>query len=243
MRRVTMLAAAALVVTATGCALTDGLADSVASALHRLRRRHGPTITHHPPPGTSVDFSPFEDAGCAASQASASCLDCEPDAELGALTPAYSIAECILYPDGAEREAPGYLRCGGGLRPTCVRYVVWKDDSFEAITSEDDFRALFAPIKTPEEAHGYAIALSGHSAYYGLEFNPEYTYYVDQLEDTHVDTDDSGYRVHLYLYRWLGCGPHETYAIVHRITPEGRIAEESREPVFRDPREDDLCVD
>lgn len=256
MRRVGVLAAM-LLLTTLGCALTDDIAGGLVSSLRRLRQGKGPTITHHSSPAVSVDFTPFEAAGCEASQYSASCLDCEPgsalaklgcdricepDSELGALTPAYPIAECTYYPEDS-REPPDYLRCGGGLRPACERFLVWKDGAFEPVTSADDFRTLFAPVETPEEALAFAMALSGHSARYGIQFDPEYEYYVGELEDTHVDTDGSGFRVHLYLYRWLGCGPHETYAILHTVTTDGQVSEDSREAVFRDPREDDLCAD
>jgi hypothetical protein len=81
------------------------------------------------------------------------------------------------------------------------------------------------------------------SAYYSLEFDPTYEYFVNELEDTHVDVVENGYIVHLYRYQVFGCGPHNTSAVDLLITNQGFVEEVTREAVYKDPSEDDLCVD
>jgi hypothetical protein len=153
------------------------------------------------------------------------------------------------HPEGHElldelMDAEGeYLYSYGGLWPVFVRYVVFHDDRFQSIKSEGQFREFFAPVETPDEALSYALALKNLSAYYGLELNPEYEYSVDELEDTHVKSTPDGYLVHLFSYQMFGCGPHYTKAVDLLVTDRGTIEEVAREPVYRDPSEDDLCVD
>ena len=76
-----------------------------------------------------------------------------------------------------------------------------------------------------------------------FELDPNYEYFVDEIEDTHVETVDEGYRVHLFRYQVFGCGPHETTALTYLVRNSGDIEQISAEPIFKDPAEDDLCVD
>ena len=52
-----------------------------------------------------------------------------------------------------------------------------------------------------------------------------------------------GYLVYLYTYRFCGCGPHPTSVVELRVTRSGEIEALSRQEVFRDPEEDNLCID
>jgi hypothetical protein len=220
--------------------------------------RAGPTFVHHPRPQLSVSLAPFEDLGCARSREVEVCLTCEqgglltemgcdevcPVTDLlGGLEPRYPIAGCVTYPEDPDDDEVRYLRCGGGLMPRCMRYVIQREGGPALLSTEDELRDTYAPIETADEALGYAIAVTGRSAYFGLEFDPEYVYYVDVIEDTHVESVVDGYQVNLFRYRLIGCGPHETYALAIHVSVEGETTEESREPIYRDPREDDLCVD
>jgi len=131
----------------------------------------------------------------------------------------------------------------GGIVPTYARYVIFRDNRFELVETEDEFRSIFAPIAGPQEALSYALAVRDLSAYYGLGVDSRYQYFVEEIEDTHVEETAAGYLVHLFFYEVFGCGPHLTYAVDVGVTTQGDVKEISREAIYKDPSEDDLCVD
>ena len=221
-------------------------------------------IVNHPRPELTVDFS-FETAGCPTDDSGRqyceadgplAALGCDrirkPSDLLGGLEPSLPIAVCLVEPfrhsDEPELmdqiEADGtYIYRSGGLMPIYTRYVVSRDGQFHLINTEDEFRDAFAPIESADEALSYGLAVRNLSAYYGQEPNPDYEYFVAELEDTHVEQATDGYLVHLFYYEAFGCGPHRTNAVVLEITHGGSIEVFSREALYKDPSEDDLCVD
>jgi hypothetical protein len=219
-------------------------------------------IENHPRPEVALDFSPFDDVGCPSDESGLryceegsplAALGCDriqkPSDLLGVLEPALPIAECLFEPFRHQSQPESieiedhYIYRTGGLVPVYMRYVIFREGQFQLIQSEEQFREVFAPVETNNEALGYALALRNVSAFYGIEFNPEYEYFVDKLEDTFVESSSDGYFVRLFYYQFYGCGPHLTYAIDLLVTDRGMIEEINREPVSKDPSEDGLCVD
>lgn len=225
-----------------------------------------PHFVNHSKPELDVDFGVFENVGCPPDQygfrrcetdspmADLGCNEIrEPSNLLGALDPSYPIALCLVIPSlnaeeaGAENarmlaEGKYFFNIGGSI-PTYVRYVIFRDNQFELVETEDEFRSIFAPIAGPQEALSYALAVKDLSAYYGLEFDSRYQYFVDEIEDTHVEETADGYLVHLFFYEVFGCGPHLTYEVDVSVTTQGYVREINRKPVYKDPSEDNLCVD
>lgn len=218
---------------------------------------HGPRFVNHPQPDLTVDWGVFENAGCPPDQyglrrceadSPIAALGCDeirqPSNLLGALDPAYPIALCIVIPHPAGQELEGkYFFNIGGRLPRYVRYVIFRDDRFELVETEDEFRSIFAPVTGPQEALSYALAVRNLSAYYGLGPNLRYQYFVDEIEDTHVEETADGYLVHLFFYQVFGCGPHLTCAVDVNVTTQGQVKELDRKPLYKDPLEDSLCVD
>ncbi len=222
-----------------------------------------PTITHYPQPNLTIDFSPFSEAGCpsaeyglmeCAADSPLAAYDCtvlqEPSNLLGGLDPAYPIATCIIRPYwgesgvGGEPPAEGtYFYNAGGLIPSYIRYVIYRDESFQAIRNADELAAVYAPIDSPDEALSFALAAYDLSAYYNLERNPDYEYVVETLEDTHVEAIEGGYVVHLYHYQVFGCGPHWTSIVDVTVTTEGDLSITNTQQAYKDPSQDNLCVD
>jgi hypothetical protein len=210
-----------------------------------------PAIINHPAPSLVIDFSPFTDTsqhnrflvefGC--NQIS------QPSNYLGGLSPAYPIALCEVHPYAEESvnvdlvQGEDYFYNYGGLFPVYIRYLIVRDGEFQLIRNLDELQDVYAPIETPEEALSYALAATNLSAYYGIERNPDYTYEVDTLEDTHVETTDSGYVLHLYDYQDFGCGPFWTSTVDVQVTTDGTLTILDQEHVYRDPDNDNLCVD
>jgi hypothetical protein len=189
-----------------------------------------PRVVNHSRPELDVDFGVFENVGCPPNQSGLrrcetdspmADLGCdelqEPSNLLGALDPAYPIALCLVIPylNAEEREEETarmlaehkyFFNIGGSL-PTYVRYVIFRDNQFELVETEDEFRSIFAPIGGPQEALSYALAVRDLSAYYGLTRDSRLQYFVDEIEDTHVEETADGYLVHLFSYQVFGCGP------------------------------------
>lgn len=212
----------------------------------------GLEIIHHAPPDLSIDFSPFQTAQPNAFTE----LGCDeigqPSALLGGLEPSYPIAVCVIPftpPDEVTTDIETELQNGqflyatGGLFPVFYRYVIQRNGEFVLIKTEEEFRNVYAPIESPDEALSYVLAVRNLGAYFGIEKVAGYEYEVNVLEDTHVVPDGDGYLLNLYHYQLFGCGPHWTSVVNIHLASDGTLQELSVEPVFRDPNEDGLCVD
>jgi len=227
-----------------------------------------PQFVNHPRPEFNVDFAVFEDVGCPprdgeygqnsnrqceadSPMVELGCDEIRRDNSLGWLDPSYPIAECIVAPSTIEERSRildegKYLFNRGASMPQFIRYVIFRDDQFELVETRAEFKSVFTPITTPEEALSYALVLTKNkelSVRYNLEYDPKYKYFVDEIEDTHVEEIAGGYLVHLFSYHMLGCGPHDTYAVDIEVTTQGEVKEVNIEAVFKDPSEDDLCFD
>jgi hypothetical protein len=208
-----------------------------------------PKFINHPAPNFTVSFDAFNDdqatdaLGCDEIQA--------PSNLLGALDPSYPIAICaILYMPGerseellAEIDSGQFLYYTGGLFGSYIRYVIHQNGEFVLLKTEQEFRRLFAPIESPDEALSYVLAIRNLSASYGSQYNPAYEYEVDTIEDTYVTSDSDGYLVHLFHDQAFGCGPHWISEVDVHVSVEGKVEEVASKPIFRDPNLDDVCID
>ena len=222
-----------------------------------------PTFINHTPPNLPVVFDEFTNAGCPTDSNGRPCgadgplaaFGCNdifiPSNLTGGLEPAYPIAICqIDLRTGAtnpeiesEIERGEYIYYLGGLSGSYVRYVVFQNGEFRLLKTVDDFRTVYAPIESPEEALSYVLAVTTLSAYYGLEYDPAMEYEVNEIEDTYATSETDGYRLHLFNYQEFGCGPHWVTAMEMHISFDGTIQEISQTQIFRDPNLDELCVD
>jgi hypothetical protein len=208
-----------------------------------------PQFIHHAPPSLTVSLEAFNDdetladLGCNEVQA--------PSSLIGGLNPAYPIAICVLRyipGEGSEEltdeiESGQFLYYTGGLLGNYIRYIIYQNGEFVLLKTEADFRQVFAPIESPEEALSYVLAVRNLMALYGLEYDPAYEYEVDVVEDTYVTPEAGGYLVHLFYDQVFGCGPHWTSAVDMRVSVDGNVEEAASQPIFRDPNLDELCVD
>lgn len=209
-----------------------------------------PEFINHTPPDLTVSPEGFEGADNPLD--TFACDEIHPPSNLlGGLNPPHPIAVCVVNLF-SERVTPGleaeieqgqFIQAVGGLSRSYIRYVISRGGELTLIKTEEEFRSIFAPIDTAEEALSYVLAVRKLSAYYGLEYNPAYEYATSTLEDTYVASDSEGYRLHLFAYQLFGCGPHWTSVVDVHLSSDGIITEISREQVFRDPEEDNLCVD
>jgi hypothetical protein len=229
-----------------------------------------PEFVNHDAPELAPDMSVFEaECGAPDAQGYVSCeppsdplgaLGCDaifgplPDA-VGALDPAYPIAYCTarnanpdvdierVWMNYAYQPEGNYFYITGCRASQYVRFVIYKDGQFALVKTEDEFRELFAPIETEQEALGYVLAVTGLDDLYDLEYNADLEYFGDFLEDTHATTVADGYVVNLFQKEVCGCGPHPTYAVSFHVTSEGYVKQIERVMAFKDPAEDGMCID
>ena len=208
-----------------------------------------PEFINHPAPNLAISMDVFFDDtllpnfGCHDIQA--------PSSFIGALDPAYPIAICAiqLMPGetneelAAEIESGQFFYYSGGLFGSYVRYIIYQNGEYVLLKAEEDFRKVFAPIESPDEALSYVLAVKNLSAYYGLQYDPAYEYEVDTIEDTYVTPDADGYLIHLFYDQVFGCGPHWTSEVDIHVSVEGNIEERSGRQIFRDPNTDEVCFD
>lgn len=209
-----------------------------------------PQFINHPPPDLTVNFDAFANADTALAD-----FGCNeiliPSNLIGGLNPPYPLALCQidLYSGAAspeiesEIDAGEYIYALGGLSGTYFRYVIFQDGEYRLIETEDEFRTVYAPIESPEEALSYVLAVTRYSAAYGMEYDPSMKYEVRTLEDTYITSESDGYILHLYYSQFYGCGPHWTSAVDVQVSFEGVIKEVGQTQVFRDPNLDEVCVD
>jgi hypothetical protein len=110
--------------------------------------------------------------------------------------------------------------------------TVWVNDRFVAAHTEEGLRTLFAPIDSADEALGYAVAVTGLEARFGLSPETLLTasfsmesfrgFSVREIEDTYVETVPDGYLVHLFLETRLCHGASLSAFAVH-VSREGTI--------------------
>jgi WD40 repeat protein len=210
----------------------------------------GPRFINHERPKLALDIKAFTDAGCMFDEHRAlKCWDSGPLKDLGAnwllqvpdllggLRPAYPMAEWSF----SGKQPSVYCHDFG-----CVGYIVYLQDHFVMVNTEEDLRAIFAPIESEDEALSYAIAATGLDAYYGLKpferpagcrylVVSSIEYDADVVEDSHVDKVSDGYQVHLFDCEWGGHGdpPCRLTAVDLHITDRGYIVETGRKTMCR----------
>ena len=214
---------------------------------------------NHEKPNLTVDDSPFSKEGCTQDQYGwyecnetaplykLGCAKFRADPLLGGLQPEYPVVNCLftfsVYEEPWPVQDSECFYIDGGFIQSCSRLVIFKDGKHQLIHNAEELRSIYAPVTSQEEALGFAWIAQIADTYYGLTYNANYIYEVKTMEDTYVESVDDDYIVHLFDYELFGCGPHYTYAVAVLVTSDGNVYEISREPVYRDPSEDDLCVD
>ena len=236
--------------------LTKLLICFVAGSLLLAASRQLPQVVNYPKPNLQLDTAAFRRAGCTIERDdTVTCPWESPVADLGCsrlnkpsdllagLNPQLPLIQCRITSTRSQPNPRDYFYRTGGLLPNYIRYVVYKDGKFVLVKNQDEFKRIFAPIESANEALSYALAVKNLQAYYGQQANPDYEYFVDKIEDTHVVKNREGYSLNLYEKKVFGCGAHPISVVNVVVTPEGDVREVSRKEVYKNPDEDNLCVD
>jgi hypothetical protein len=155
------------------------------------------------------------------------------------LSPQLPIVEC-LYLSEDYNSQEGILR-EGCMMPLFRKYIIKQDDEFKLIESIEDFRSIFAPVETKEEALAFAVALTSSLPRYDTSVPEDYFLVPSSITPTYVKETEGGYLVHLFESELCGCGSHPYYAIDYLVTGDGNVTELSREEVFNSTMQ--ICID
>jgi hypothetical protein len=208
-------------------------------------------IVNHEKPNIQTDFAFFQNIGCDKPDKREGQYRCEEGSPLfaagcntitnlpllGGLSPNYPIALCTLEinREFAFVELPPNecLYADGFMATFCNRYIIYKDGNFHLIKSMDEFRTIFAPVDTSNEALAFVLADGQYIAQYNQTKQHDVVYSVSKLEDTFVETILDGYIVHAFFTAPFGCAPFETESAEVKITHDGKIAKVNYLPVYR----------
>jgi hypothetical protein len=162
---------------------------------------------------------------------------------LGGLDPKLPIVECVFYGKWGKETNDGIRYKGAGMIPVYNKYIVFPDEGLKVLNNPSEFKKFFVPIETPEEALSYAAALTGSYPLYRIEIPKAYKREASSITSTYVEELTDGFKVHLFDYKLGGCGPHYHYSVDYFVGKDGNLKELTRQNVWRNPKDDRLCVD
>jgi len=197
-------------------------------------------VIEYPPLDWAINTQVFSDVGCLG-KLQESCteliaLGCDeirgPRFHLGGLQPPYAIMECIH--ESGEPPNREYFKQQSGLDTRYRSYVIYQDGKYRLIIKQSEFKGIFVPVESTDEAISYAMAMTSLSARYDIDPNANVEYLVDVIEETHAKETSDGYLV--YLFDWdhkMGCDIHSFYAVKVLVMRDGEAHEVERQEIYR----------
>ncbi len=200
---------------------------------------HSITVIEHPPLDWSINAQRLRETGCLPplqeSCPQLAALGCDaiqtPGFYLGGLQPPVAVMECI-HANG-EPPSRDYFKQPPGLDPGYRSYAVIQDGMYRLIIKQSEFKSLFAPVESTDEALSYAMAMTSLEARFDIDPDANVEYRVDEIEETHAEETPNGYLVRLFDWSHrMGCDTHPFYAVDVLVTREGDVREVAREEIY-----------
>jgi hypothetical protein len=196
-------------------------------------------VIEYPPFDRTIHTQGFEETGCAGklheSCAELVALGCDeivaPRFHLGGLQPAYAIMECIH--ENGEPPHREYFKQQSGLDARYRSYVIFQDGEYGLIIKKSEFKEIFAPVESTDEAISYAMAMTSLQARFDIDPNANVDYLVDEIQETHAEETPDGYLV--YLFDWdhrMGCDTHSFHAVKILVRRDGDVHEVERQEIY-----------
>lgn len=198
------------------------------------------TVIDYPPLDWAINGQRLRDVGCVG-KLQESCteliaLGCDeingPRFYLGGLQPPYVVMECIH--ENGEPPNREYFKRLPGLDTRYRSYALYQDGTYRLLIKKSEFKKIFAPVESTDEAISYAMAMTSLGARFDIDPDANVDYLVDMIEETHAEETPNGYLV--YLFDWshkMGCDLHPFYAVKVLVTPEGEVHEVERQKVYQ----------
>jgi len=154
-----------------------------------------------------------------------------PGFYLGGLQPPYAVMECIH--ENGEPLNKEYFKQLDGLDSRYRSYAIFLDGKYRLIIKRSEFKEIFAPVESTDEAISYAMAMTSLRARFDIDPNAKVDYLVDVIEETHAEETPDGYLV--YLFDWshkMGCDIHPFYVVKALVTRDGDVHEVERKEIY-----------
>lgn len=218
----------------------------------------GPSTFHeiNPLPDFKNDLAFFMDIGCSlenggsitcpnpSALTSSGCSTFHiPSSYLGGLNSAYPMIECWGWDPSGETDSVHVDTCPSH---PFYQYAISLGGYLTFLKNTNDFKTMFAPVETPEEAISFAIALTGDYPLFDLTISPEVVLSVDRgdLELTSAKETDGGYKVLLFSDKGCGCYYNSLLtANEYLVTPGGEVTLTDSYEVYHGADETLICVD
>lgn len=196
-------------------------------------------VIEYPSLDWAINARRLRESGCVgklqASCAELTALGCDeisgPGFYLGGLQPSYTVMECIH--ESAEPPDIRFFRQQAGLDRRYRSYAIFQDEKYRLIIKRSEFKAIFAPVESTDEALSYAMAMTSLRARFDFDPTAGIEYLVDVIEETHAEETPDGYLVHLFDWSHkMGCDIHPFYAVKVLVTREGDVREVERQEIY-----------
>ena len=158
--------------------------------------------------------------------------------DLGGLRPDFPIAFGVKYGYGEKG-----IFSAGCMFPAYYTLFVETDTGIIHLKTIEELRNFYAPIESKEEALSYSILCTNFYPQYEFDIPFFYRKYKTKINTTYVVKKDNLYEVQLFYYELCGCGPHYYYAVKLELSENGEILSKDFIKLYKDPKEDRLCVD
>lgn len=203
-------------------------------------------VIEYSPPNWTLNTQGFRDIRCEGKLketcAELIALGCDeingPFFQFGGLQPPYPVMECIHK--NTEPPNKAYFRQKPGLDTRYRSYIVFQDGMYRLMIKKSEFKSIFAPVGSVDEAISYATVMTSLSSRYDIDPQANVDYLVDVIEETHAEETPDGYLVYLFDGdHKMGCGIHANYAVKVLVTRNGEVQEVERHEIYRE----ELCAD
>ena len=106
--------------------------------------------------------------------------------------------ECIH--ENGETPNQEYFKqaTGSGYKISKLCYLSGR--TYILFIKKSEFKEIFAPVESTEEAISYAMAMTSLGARFDIDPDANVDYLVDRIEETHAEETPDGYLV--YLFDW-----------------------------------------
>ncbi len=198
-------------------------------------------VIEYPPLDWSINGQRLKDLGCEG-KLQESCpelvtLGCDkiasPRFYVGGLQPPYVVVECIH--ENGDPPDKDYFRKPQGLDARYRSFAIFQDGNYKLVIKRSEFKEIFAPIESVDEALSYAMAMTSLSARYDIDPNENVVYLVRQIEETHVEETVDGFYVYLFdeSDERMGCDMRSSFAVKVLVTRDGEVQEVNRQEIYK----------
>jgi len=129
-----------------------------------------------------------------------------------------------------------------GALQGCEGLVIEKEGDYVLVSSKEELVKVCGPVDSEEKAIAYIYLFTKAYPISDTSKKDGFIYYKT-VEPTKITKKGKTYRVNLISYDQFGCGPHEYYTCTYEIDQNANQKLISKEKAFRDPEQDQLCVD